>query len=456
MTVGLFGLGALIAAAGTRVAGFAFLGAAVLGANGRTLPALVTWTSAMAAGLVFARGAPRRLAIPALGALAAVGAGSARNTAVVLGLWVIATGTAVLSRGKGREADRWAQTLCAADLPVVIAVVWTAFNAGFEGWPQQLDPIGVVLLLLAAVVRAPLISGPDASRPEPGLLAVRTQTIVLLVLAVGSSSGQDLLSAAAVLGVLGFLVGGTASRPATRDGIQELALVAVVLAVGRAGWGPAAWEWGALAAGTLIHNLRLRLESGGTGPLARVLHRGGGLGLPLLPVVLVGLEGATGAGGWVGAVVMLGLVGGLAARATSFPRGDLPASGRVDDHHPVWEPSVVGGIVAGCVIGGLWAPVLTMPEGSAGEGIGWPPLWAAFAVVIAGAGAAVVLRADGRRAWFVPGDGPGDRPGWHPVAVPEMRVPARLADTRLLLASTGVLAVVALGLWVVGLLRGFL
>lgn len=452
MTIALLGLGALAAAAGTRAAGFVFLGVAVVGALGSSLPALVTWIAATAAALIWAPGTPRRLALPVLGAAAALGAGSARNTTVVLGLWIIGTGAAVLTRGDGPGSDRWAQTLCLADLPVVAAVAWTAFDIGLEGWPQQLDPAAVVLLLIGAALRAPLASGPQDGSQASGLLIVRAQSAALLVIAIGAPAADDLLSTAAALAAVGFLVGGIVARSATRDVIQELALVALVSAAARSGWGPQGWEWGALAAGTLMHNLRLRLGDGAGGPLAGALYRGAGLGLPLLPVVLVGLEGAIRAGGWVGSVMMLGLAGGSAARA-STPWVASPAPHQTPDRR-AWAPGVATAGVALCAAAGLWAPALTVPEAAAGEPIGWPPGWAAVAVLVTGAAAAIARR----RSADDPAASPAaDSPRrWQPLALPELRVPARLAQPRLVLASTAVLGLAALAMWVVGVLRGFL
>ncbi len=293
MTLLLLGAGALLAALGTRLSGLAFAGAAVFAVTGITLAAPAAWAAATALGLAALRASPRRLAVPALGAAAALAVGSARNTAVVAAAWVLATAAAVISRGRGPEGDRWAMTVCLADLPVLGAVVWTALRVGFEGWPQELDTVGVLLLLLAATLRAPLASGPQDEVPEPGLLVVRVQTVVLLVVVTGTAPlGRNVLLGVAILGAIGFAAGGVARRSATRDVAQEIALVALMLAAGRLGWTPQGWEWGALAAGTLIHNLRLRSDLEAAGLLPATLLGGGGIGLPFLPVVLVGLEGS--------------------------------------------------------------------------------------------------------------------------------------------------------------------
>ncbi len=448
MTLLLLGAGAVAAVLGTRAAGLLFLGAAVVG-GGSVLPAVAAWTAGMAAGLTALKPSPRRLALPVLGAAAAVGAGSARNTAVVLALWVLATGAAVLSRGPGAQGARWAATLCACDLPVVAAVAWVALRVGFEEWPRQLDGGAVVLLLAAAAIRASLAAGPSDDRQEAGLLTVRAQTAVLLFVALGVTGvDRAILIGVVLIGAAGFALSGWLARPATRDVVQEIALVALVVAGARLNWMPSGWEWGALAAGTLIHNLRLRLDRDDIGPLAAKIFAGGGIGLPLLPVVLVGLEGAARARGWQGVLVLAALVAGLGDRlsAQDAPqrRARRPAEGR-------WERVVSAAILGATVLAGLWSPVLAAPRPPGGEPLAWPPIWA-LGVVVAAAGIAatrplripVAVEASGGRT---------ERPR---PRLPDLRLPESWARPALIRAGLIALAAVAVGIWVVGVLRGFL
>lgn len=447
MTILLLGAGAVTGALGTRAATLLFIGAGIVGARGATLPAAAVWTAATAAGLAAMSASPRRLALPVLGASAALGAGSARNSAVVLALWVIATAAAVLHRGDGRQASRWALTLCAADLPVAAAVVWTAFGAGFEGWPLQLDGIAVVLLLIAAIVRAPLGSGPEDAQQEPGLLTVRTQTAVLVLVAVGATDiSRDVLVGAAIAGAAVYAIGGSAARPATRDVVQESGLLLTVVAAARLGWVPPGWEWGVLAGGTLMHNLRLRDDGSRISVLAGQILDGGGIGLPLLPGVLVALEGSARARGWQGVLLMLAIVVGLWARAARW-RGRL-ARPRTQPG-PGWAGWTTAALFAGTVLAGLWASVLTRPRPPAGGSVAWPPAWGLGLVVLAGA-AAGVLGLRGRVATYA-------APGSPRVpSVPDLGLPDRWARPAAVSGALGVLGTLAVLNWVAGVFRGFL
>jgi hypothetical protein len=378
-----------------------------------------------------------------VGAAAALGAGSARNSAVVLALWVLATAAAVASRGRGETASRWAVTLCAADLPVVGAVAWAALQAGFEQWPAGLDGPAVVLLLVSAVLRAPLASGPDDDGREPGLLVVRTQMAVLVLVGLAATDiSRIVLVVAAIAGAAAFAAAGTAARAATRDVVQEAALLLVVAAAGRLHWAPAGWDWGVLAGGTLMHNLRLRSES--IRPLAGQILNGGGIGLPLLAGVLVALEASARARGWQGALLMLGLAAGMWARAAGA-RDSVVVPRPADDR---WGRWTAVGVCAAALVAGLWAPILTRPAPAAGAAIGWPPAWALAAVLGAGAiggwrrphGPARAAEAE-RRMLPVVGD---------------LLVPVRWARPAAISGALALLAGAAVALYAVGVLRGFL
>lgn len=445
MTFLLLSLAGIGAALGTRACAVPLIAAAVLGAMGNTVPAVAAWAAATAVGLLLLGATPRRLAVPVLGVTAALASASPRNAGVVLALWVVATGAAVLTRPDGPEGRRWALTVCLADLPFYAAVAWTALAVGFEGWPGQLPTGGVALLLFSAALRAPLASGPSDEAPESGLLTVRTQAIVSVVLALGAQNVDPGLVVTAVLaGAVAFAFGGVARRAATRDVVQEVGLLAVVVGAARLGWGPTGWEWGVLAAGTLIHYLRLRVGADSLGRLAGALVAGGGIGLPLLPVVVAALEGSTAAPGWRGTIVMAGLVAGLAARTLGHSVAEARRASRTE--------VVARGIAVGaCVAAGLWAPLLTLQRSSLVEQISWPPLWASLVLVAAAI-------AGGGRGDLVPDRLP-DRPPepesrWWRLR--EVRVAERVASDGVLVGTVVLLATLAVGMWAFGVVRGFL
>lgn len=441
MTLLLMGLGGLIAALGTRASAVAFLGAAAVGAAGTTLGAVATWAAATAAVLAGLAARPRLVALPALGAAAALAAGSARNAAVVVALWALSTASAVLPQEP--RARRWALTLCLADLPVVAAVVWTALRVGFDGWPLGLDTPAAAALLVSAVIRAPLASGPDDGARGRGLLAVRTQVVVLLAVALAATGlPTSVLVGSAVLGAVGFAAGGVAGRAVTRDVVQESSLLALVLAASRLGWGPVGWEWGVLAAGTLTHSLRLSVGISPTAPLAGALLAGGGIGLPFLPVVLVGLEGASRADGWARIVLMTALVVGLGTRASSSA-GDEEVSIRSSRSSRWLEVAAVAVVIAS-VVGSLWAPAFTVPAEVAAQRIGWAPLWAAGAVAVLGVASAL-------------GRWPGPpREAATGRVLGELRVPGRWAVPGAVWGTLALSGAVGVALWFLGFLRGFL
>lgn len=448
MIVALLAAGALACAAGTRGAAVAFIAAAGLAAGGQALPALTTWTAVTAAILVATDRVPRRIALPAFGAIAVIAAGSARNAAAVFGLWVLGTVAAVVSRGEGDVADRWSLTLCFCDLPVLAAVCWTGFRAGFEGWPSGIDGVGAVLLLIATAARAPLASGPSDDVSAPGLLPVRAQTVLLPLMAIGSvGPDSDLLPIWLIAGAAAMAVGGLAGREATRDAVQEVGLIAIVVAASRAGVGAQGWEWGVLGGATLMHTLRLRVNSQPSGPLAAMLLKGGGIGLPIFPASVVALEGGMRQGGWAGAGVALGVVGGLAARAVRPPPQDTqPEAARSGGRLAAMAGAAMAAIA---VAAALWAPVFTFPRGSAARSVEWPPLWGGAVVLAAGiAAAAVGPRIPVRK------DGPQRTAA--ATVLGELRVPAELVRPRSATLGAMVLVVSAVALWVVGMLRGFL
>ncbi|MEX0874954.1 MAG: hypothetical protein WD646_06700 [Actinomycetota bacterium] len=445
MTVLLVGLGAAAAALGSRVAAVLFVGAAVAGAMGSLLPAAATWTGALAAGLVRPGVSPRRLALPALGAAAVLAAASSTNSAAVLGLWVLGTGTAFLSRGQDPRSRRWALLLCVADLPLAAAVVGGAADAGFESWPQGLGTIGSVGLLAAAALRAPLVPGAGGASMEAGLLVVRAQAVTLVLIAAGTGS-RGFAEAMVAVGAAGFLCGGLVGKDSTRDGIQEISLVALASASSFLGWTPGGWEWGALAAGTLIHLLRVSAGRGSAGALGAGMLRGAGLGLPFLPVVVAQLEGLLGEREWVAAVVALGLLGGLAARARTSTSIEEPAGGKSGAMNRLLR----GGWVALAGAASLWAATLALPSSLGGDAASWPPVWAVGIVAGLGAIGARFPNLAPRRA--------GSR---EPVrslpSVPRLvDVLDRIAVSRVLEIALVCLLLAAAGLWVAGLVRGFL
>jgi hypothetical protein len=370
----------------------------------------------------------------------------------VLALWVLATAVAAVNRGPDPEGARWAATLCVCDVPVAAAVAWVALRVGFEDWPHQLDGVAVGLLVGAAALRASLASGPSDDGQEVGLLIVRTQTVVLLSIALNVGGvDRSILVGAALLGAAGFAVSGTVARAATADVVQEISLVALVLAGARLEWMPAGWEWGALAGGTLMHNLRLRLASEHVGPLAGRILMGGGFGLPLLPVALVGLEGAARARGWVGIVVLVGLVAGLGARLSLFyARPGVDGRRSRPEVEGRWQWAVATAVLGAAVVSGLWAPVLAVPRPPAGGPIAWPPVWAVGLVLLAGlAGALRPLPVRSHETT-------SDPTGRALPRLPDLRLPARTMRPGVIVTGLSALAAVAVAIWVIGVLRGFL
>ena len=273
----------------------------------------------MAGGLICAGVRPRRLALAAIGAAAAVAAGAAGNAAVVLALWTVGSGAALVSRPAGNDGGRWAFALLQADLLVAAAVAYTAIRFGFAAWPERLGDVGATVLLVSALARASAVGWPG-DRPELGLVLVRAQTVVLLTVAVQAAS-SELLAVVLPVGALVFAAAILASRPAVRDAFQEIAVVGMALAVTAMGWRPAGWVWGALAGGTLMHHLRLSGRSGRTQAslLARALSASGGVGLPLLPAATAVIAATLPHAGYARVLVVAGVGAGLAGRVWFRP-----------------------------------------------------------------------------------------------------------------------------------------
>lgn len=444
MTLLLLAAGAALAAAGTRLAVGAFAAAAVLGAGLAELPAATTWTAVMLVGFGVTPVSPRRLALPAVGAAAVLAAGSAPNAAVVTALWVLGTTAAVLSVPRSAPATRWALTVCVTDLGFAAAAAIAAFGSGFQTWPTGAGTLPAVLMIAAGLAKAPLASGPDDQHMASGLIVVRAQSAVLIVTgcsALGSVPG--LLQATTVVGAALFAGGAWARRPGTRDTAQEGGLLAMVVGLAALGVAPTGWEWGVHAGGTLIHNLRLRLVSGSLGEVSALVTRSPLIVLALLPAIQVALEGATRADPWLRLVVLGSLVGGLVLRAMAGVEGRKVAR---REGGPVAVVLGVAGVGAA-----VWAPVLTVPSGAGGDAISWPPGWAAAAVPAAG----LAWYLASRRGHGVGAeDGPATR-GRAP-SLPDPLLPSRVAVPTVVWAGVGVLGLTAAGLWVLGVLRGFL
>jgi hypothetical protein len=462
-----YGAAAILAAAGTRAAAAIFAAAAVLAAvlSTGTQPAAaaIAWTAAMAAGLIWAGVPPRRLAVPAIGAAAAIAAGGAGNASIVLALWTLGTGVAVLSRPTGPEGSRWAFGLLQADLLLAATVVYTALTYGFAAWPHRLGNVGTVALLVSAFARVPAVGWPE-ERSELGLLLVRAQAVVLATVAV-RAAGHEVLVVAVVVAAAVFAAGPLARRVAVGDAMQEFALVVLALSVSALGWGAAGWVWGALAGGTLMHHLRLMgWDTDERSALARAIVRGGGIGLPLLPAVSAVITAVLPRPGPLRVVVVAGLAAGLAARVAPLPAkvqaevegagGGRPFETSARRNARRNANGVNGwswGLLAAAASAALIAPAVALPRPPGGEPIPWPPVWAA-AFVAAGALAGVI----------VPGLGPAaeSRAERRPFTVPGAAEAIRLLDppggTAALVGLLAVFAVLAAGILVLGWVRGFL
>ena len=449
MTVGLLAFAAAVAGLGTRLAVLPLVAAAVVAARSTSLAVVSTWVAAMAAGVVLIGRVPtRRLALPIAGAAAALAAGSARNGAAVLGIWVLSTGATIFALPRTESSRRWAAGLIGSDVLVAVAVALTA-SRGFEGWPQTLRTPGVICLFAAAAIRVLFAAGP-VDGDVVGPVAVRAQWAVLIALATTIAT-RSVAHIELAVGAVAFAIAVLLPRDEMFDAMQEAGLVTVAFAMTTLGLAPIGWAWGALAAGMLIHHLRLSSRSVGLPRgVANVLVIAG-LGVPLFPVVLAELEGAVRVRGGVGAVVATGLVAGLLLRSTR----------RVGD---VVEPKGVVGWATGSLVAVLatvaafWAPVLSQPHPPAGETIGWLPAVAVASIVAFALfcgfllpAPAAAVRAEAEAPSFV-----STLRARLPEPASALELVDRVATERSLVIGLGVLALAAVALWVVGAGRGFL
>jgi hypothetical protein len=436
-------VGATAAALGTRMAAFAFVAAAVAGATGdAAIAPVATWSAAIAAGwLVLTNESPRRIALPAFGLAAVLAAGSVPNGAVVLGLWVVATCAAVISRGDGPYSGAWALSLCGLDLALIVCIASTA-TRGFEGWPETLTAPGAIALVGTAAARALLAAGSDDETALVGLVLVRAQAVVGATFAFAIARPR-VSESAVVFAAVAFAAAPALRRRAMTDALQEFALVAMALASSSLGWGPDGWEWGALAAGTLIHYLRFTVRRTRSAPFARALATSTGVGVPFLPVVLAQLEGAAHAPRVLAAAVLIGLLAGLAGRA----RASLPVPRRTAT---AIDEVRAGVAVAMACVAGLVTVLFTFPRPPAADAVPAPAVWAAAVVLAVGAVGARLVR--------VVGAGRREPVSFRwPRAIAESaHVATRVATDRVLWAAMATLAAFAAVMWIVGASRGFL
>jgi hypothetical protein len=457
MTVLLFAVGGLLAGLGTRLCALAFVAAAVFGARQPQplLAALTTWTAATAAGWVLLdERSPRALAVPLLGAAAVLAAAGAPNGAVVLALWAIGTIAAVLSRGDVASGARWALGLVAGDVVFAIAVATTA-GRGFEGWPATLKLPGAIAMLAAAAVRTPLVAGPpDDTGSKDGhpvrsfaaCLILRAQIVMLIGLAIAAAGDLTTMRVLVVLGALAFAGAVIAGSRATVDGMQEIGAVAMVAGGAALGWLPAGWAWGALAAGTLIHHLRFTVDSRPAGRIADAIGRGGGIGLPFLPVSVALLEGAFAASTDLAIVVALAVLIGLAGRTRIAPTRRDPS--RELDPVRAWAP-VVAAFAASVI-----APALSLPRPPGGGSAPWPGAWAAALIAIAAVIGSQIPGLSTERA--ADGDVSNGVAVFRRAATERFAVLDVIATDVVLWAGLTSVAAAGVVLWLIGLGRGFL
>ncbi len=436
MTLALFALAALAAAAGTRLAAGVLVGAAVAAAlsPNPVVAVIGTWTAVLGAGAILLARSPRRLALPIAGAAAAVVAGAAPNAAAVLALWALASLALVATS----DARRSSAVFVASDLPFVVAVITGAVR-GFQGWPSANHTIVALALFCTAAAKVALADASSGPDEPPVLLVVRTQALVAAYLAVAAAP-HAVLQAFVVAGALAFAVVPHLATDSAVDLAQEVALFGVVLASGFLGWGPRGWAWAVVAAGTLIHHLRMSTRTRSLASVASLVTRGGLVGFALLPVVVAELEGVAYGRPAVGAALIVTFVYGLAARSRSVARARLRRPPKVGELAPLL-------LAAAAFAAGIWAPFVSLPRPPAGLAIGWFPAWAALTI----AAAAVV-------GFFFPGlvKGPARAGPARRLRVPSLPVEAALSRPFVLEALVGLLVVAAAGMWVVGAIRGFL
>jgi len=440
MPVLLIGAAALLAAAGTKFAAAVLVMAAVSAASiDGPVAAVAVWTAALGAGLIGLGTPPRRVALPLVGAAAAVAAGSASNAALVLPVWLLATAAGGVAAGSSDAARAWSVRLALADVPVVVAVGWTVLREGFVTWPGSGDEVTGGLLVAAAFVRALLAAGPSDRVPEAGLLIARTQALVAAVLAAGVTGGDGLARGIVITAAVAFAFAGSAPRTSVRDGVHEVSLAVLALGASALGWASDGWFWGAMAAGVLVHLIGAA-SPGRTTALgaSAAIARAGAFGAPILPVAAAVSVGAAD-GGLAGAIVAVGLVVGLGSR--SVPAA-TPGRSRT--------APVVAGIVVVAVAAGVWAPLIPRPGSVFGAGV-WPSWWA---LPLLGVGAAAGLA-------FAPALAPARtrRIRRQPTTAFMswvVRPRLRAVRPRWVGGVLGAWTLVAAAIWVLGFGRGFL
>jgi hypothetical protein len=440
MTLLIFALAAVAAALGTQLASVLLVAAAVSAALGSSMVAAATWTAALVAGAMWLTGVRRRMA-PAIGGAAAVlAAAAAPNAAAVLGLWVAGTLAFLIAADVGRDetSRRWGTAFALADLPFLAAVI-AGSGAGFQGWPSGARGFVAVALLVTAAAKASCAASPRPSDEAPVLVATRTQVVVAVLLAV-QAAPHAIAQAIVVVGAVAFAVVPHLATDAVVDVMQEAALLAVVASSSILGWGPRGWAWGVLAAGTLIHHLRLSTKRPSLASVASLLTRGSVIGLAFLPVVLAELEGAARVRPAAGAVLIVAFVYGLASRMRPVPRARLRRAPRLVEFAPL-------AFAAAAVASSLWAPLLSSPHPPAGVAIEWLPVWGAVVI-----GMAAIVGA------FVPGLVRGPARARPPERLQLPAVPLKgLASRPFVLEGLAALLVVVAGaMWAVGAFRGFL
>ena len=219
-------------------------------------------------------------------------------------------------------------------------------------------------------------------------------------------------------------------------------MVMTIASVG-AGWGPDGWQWGALAGGTLIHYLRFTVGRTRVAPFAALMATSAGFGLPFLPTLLAQLEGVTAAPRWLAAVVLIGILAGLAARAGMTTTVQRRAATVADEARAAVVVSFAA-VVSVCAL------VLTLPRPAAATSVAGPPAWSVAVVFAAGLLGALIPRVvtpAARKPW---------RPTWPDLGGAYLKRIESLTTARVLWAAVGVLAAAAAGMWVVGFTRGFL
>lgn len=440
MTIAAIAVGAVLTLVGTRLAALPIAAAAALAAaSGAPSSAAATWVLATTAGLAVCGTPVRRLVVPLLGVGGVVVAASATNVAGFVPAWTLGTVAAVVAT---RPADRrWSAALVASDVTVVASASWTVLADGFVSWPPDVASGPGVLLIAGALLRVPLLAALPDRRPESGLLVVRAQAFVLLLSLTGggvrTSDELDLATVVLSVGAAIVALGGFARRQASRDGLQEAGLVAIAAAASLAGWSPAGWAWGAMAAGTLVHLARAvpSSRSSAAGVVARLV-RGGGLGTPFVPVAAALLFAAAGSGGIVGATVLVGVVVGLGGRAWWEPERERRTA-----------PWTAVAFVCAAVAAGLAAPLLARPSPPAGGDAAWPGV-TAYAVVALGAALGALLEAS-----IVPGR-PRRVPA--PPALPSVLAQGGEVPRWAVLIPLAVVVTFSVGIWITGWVRGFL